>query len=59
MLFLRIGVSLNRDSTIIKKSYAHWDVNELYEVANKTHDCETDSYCFANLEEFYMQGMRI
>ena len=28
---------------------AHWNVDELNEITNKTHDRKTNKYCFANL----------
>ena len=30
-------------------SDAHWNVDELNEITNKTHDRKTDKYCLANL----------
>lgn len=32
---------------------AHWNVDELDEITNKTHDRKTDDYCLANLQEFW------
>ena len=31
---------------------SHWDVDELDEVADEAHDCETDSYSLADLDKF-------
>ena len=28
---------------------AHWNVDELNEITNKTHDRKTNKYCLANL----------
>ena len=32
---------------------AHWDVDELNEITNKTHNRKTDNYCLAYLREFW------
>ena len=35
----------------------HGDVDELDEVADETHDCETDSDCLGDLNELCMTRM--
>jgi len=31
------------------KDIVYWNVDELNEITNETHDCKTDKYCLANL----------
>lgn len=49
MLFLRSCKHVFRASRL--GYYLHWDVDQLDEVANETHDGEADSDCLADLNE--------